>query len=327
MAQADFDAFAPNGVSVSSGGLGRVFNIIGAASSIALVLGVAWWGYKLAVRDVNGVPVIQAMQGPMRVAPDDPGGQIADHTGLAVNRIAAEGVAGDIPERITLAPGAVTLSEEDTPGIGAATLVVPAPRPAGQDPAQGIVASLAVVDQLTSGLTTIEAASAFASAAPSISVRPRPRPARSAQAETVAASNDAVSVVAAAAAAAVVAALAEPTSARVADSTGAQNQGALGPAPTASPFGLDPAALTEGTRLAQIGAFDDEAGALREWDRLAALNPEAFADKSRVIQTATSAGRTFYRLRVHGFASEEASRAFCTTIEAPDLRCIPVIHR
>ena len=42
---------------------------------------LAIWGYKLAVRDVLGVPVMQAMDGPMRIAPDDPGGEIADQPG------------------------------------------------------------------------------------------------------------------------------------------------------------------------------------------------------------------------------------------------------
>jgi hypothetical protein len=52
---------------------------------VALVVGLGVWGYKLAVRDVRGVPVIQAMDGPMRIAPEIPGGEIADHQGLAVN--------------------------------------------------------------------------------------------------------------------------------------------------------------------------------------------------------------------------------------------------
>ena len=67
----------------------RSVNLAGAVTSLALVIGLGFWGYQLAVRDVNGVPVIQAMDGPMRISPDDPGGEIADNQGLAVNTVVA----------------------------------------------------------------------------------------------------------------------------------------------------------------------------------------------------------------------------------------------
>jgi hypothetical protein len=48
----------------------RYLRIGGALCSVALVAGFGIWGYKLAVRDVLGVPVIQALDGPMRIAPE-----------------------------------------------------------------------------------------------------------------------------------------------------------------------------------------------------------------------------------------------------------------
>ena len=39
----------------------RWVSIGGALSSVALVLGLAYWGYALAVRDVTGVPVMRAL--------------------------------------------------------------------------------------------------------------------------------------------------------------------------------------------------------------------------------------------------------------------------
>ena len=39
----------------------RLVQLAGAASSLALVLALGFWGYRLAVRDVSGVPVIRAM--------------------------------------------------------------------------------------------------------------------------------------------------------------------------------------------------------------------------------------------------------------------------
>ena len=100
-------------------------NAAGAITSIALVLGVGIWGYKLAVRDVSGIPVVRAMEGPMRVAPQEPGGEVAAHTGLSVNEVAAEGSAAQLPDQMVLAPRPIDLSAEDQP-VEAAAIAPPA---------------------------------------------------------------------------------------------------------------------------------------------------------------------------------------------------------
>ena len=77
---ADFTYDGPADVREPAGRrVANVANWAGAAVSLALVVGVGIWGYKLLVRDVTGIPVVQAMEGPMRVAPEDPGGTLADH--------------------------------------------------------------------------------------------------------------------------------------------------------------------------------------------------------------------------------------------------------
>ena len=123
----DFGGGFPSGTQVprhgareamTSARVQRSVNLAGAATSIALVLGLGFWGYKLAVRDVNSVPVIQALDGPMRVSPADPGGEVADNQGLAVNTVAAVGIAAPPPEKLVLAPRPVELAPEDTPGLG-----------------------------------------------------------------------------------------------------------------------------------------------------------------------------------------------------------------
>jgi len=42
---------------------GALVNYAGAAVSLALIVGVGVWGYKLVVRDVSGIPVVRAMAG------------------------------------------------------------------------------------------------------------------------------------------------------------------------------------------------------------------------------------------------------------------------
>ena len=90
---------------------------------------------------------------------------------------------------------------------------------------------------------------------------------------------------------------------------------------------LDPEALPEGTRLVQLGAFDDADTAREEWTRLARLYPDFFLEKDRVIQRAVSGGRAFFRLRAHGFDDLSDARRFCTALNAQGAPCIPVTVR
>ena len=79
-------------------------NYAGAACSLTLMVGIGFWGYELIKRDVSGIPVVRAVEGDMRVAPDNPGGEVAAHTGLAVNAVAAEGEAAGFEDTLLLAP-------------------------------------------------------------------------------------------------------------------------------------------------------------------------------------------------------------------------------
>jgi SPOR domain len=46
-----------------------------------------------------------------------------------------------------------------------------------------------------------------------------------------------------------------------------------------------------------------------------------------VIQSAESGGRTFYRLRAHGFDGDDDARRFCAVLQAQAADCIPVAQR
>ncbi|MCB1335984.1 MAG: hypothetical protein KDK10_00490, partial [Maritimibacter sp.] len=95
--------------------LARTLNLMGGLISVLLIVGLALWGYKLAVRDVSGVPVVRALEGPMRIAPDEPGGDVALHQGLAVNGVAGEGASAGPVDKVTLAPATLDLAEDDVP--------------------------------------------------------------------------------------------------------------------------------------------------------------------------------------------------------------------
>lgn len=324
----------------------RIATLAGAATSVALILGLGVWGYELAVRDVRGVPVVRALDGPARVAPEEPGGEFARHTGLAVNAVAAEGTAAAPAEAIALAPAPAELAPDAVPmGELAEAALAPAP-PVGETGLPLAATGPAPVEVLPAPLTTpaaLDPAAAFAGAPPAtapeapleedavtasidvlpevpesvpgIARSPRPpvRPAglgTRVAALTVADPAPAVVLtdaapdldpVAAAVAAAVAEAIAAP-----------------GPAEE-----LDPATLPPGTRLVQLGAFDDMATARAEWDAVETRFGPLMAGKDRVIEPAESGGRTFYRLRVAGFTDTADARRFCAALLAEGSACIP----
>jgi hypothetical protein len=90
---------------------------------------------------------------------------------------------------------------------------------------------------------------------------------------------------------------------------------------------IDPAAIPVGTRLAQLGAFETPELAREKFAELQVTFGELMIGKDIVIQSATSGGRTFYRLRAHGFATDEDARSFCSALLAEETDCIPVAQR
>jgi hypothetical protein len=87
----------------------------GVGISLALVLGAGVWGWRLMEREVVGVPTIRAAEGPMRVAPQEPGGDLAEHQGLSVSRVAAGAGEVALSPEVYLAPRAMEFAAEDMP--------------------------------------------------------------------------------------------------------------------------------------------------------------------------------------------------------------------
>ncbi|MCC5989274.1 MAG: SPOR domain-containing protein [Pararhodobacter sp.] len=299
-----------------SGAAGAVVNWIGAALSLALLVGVSVWSYRLMVRDVSGVPVVQALAGPMRVAPDDPGGRRAAHQGLAVNAVAAEGLAAPASDTITLAPAPVVLEHEDRVALqrpAQAEAAPPERRPsqgadgAGQasgesqssperagDPGrlpETVLARSPVPPRRPGGLRATPAVASSGSGQRVTNVTyDAGRNGRDDQAE----------------------ALLEQLATRLAPSSHAD---------------IDPQSLQPGTRLVQLGAYDDEAEARAAWVALADRFPAQFDGRGRVIEEATAGGRSFFRLRAHGFTDEPEARRFCAAFAHEGVDCIPVLVR
>ena len=323
MADADFDGFGGSFSTTRTGGsasLQRTLNWVGGLSSVVLVVALGVWGYKLAVRDVSGVPVVQALDGPMRVAPDNPGGEVTDYQGLAVNQVAAAGTAAPPADRLVLAPRPVELALEDAAGLAGQPVpeLAPAAAPTLQMTAGPDVALAADPVTESADPTEIAVAAALAEAmaedpgegvavgvvasAPDLATlevpvgaiarSPRPVPRPAVRAAAVAAAGP-----------------------------------EAGPEAAIVPLEIDATTLAAGTRLVQFGAFDSIDEAKAEWTRLQGTFGDLMAGKAMVVQAAESGGRTFFRLRAHGFADEAEARRFCSAFIAENASCIPVAQR
>lgn len=298
--------------------LGAMTQYAGAAMSLALIVGVGVWGYKLVMRDVNGIPVVRAMEGPMRVAPDDPGGEVAAHTGLAVNAIAAVGEAAPPEDLLMLAPATADLAPEDIeievvevaaqPAEAAEVIVEAVPAGPVEDAPLTAEQVLALADQIAAGVDPLGALSPEAAA------------------PEAAAPGDTAAVITPIPADVPGLARALRPVARPATATATATLSAVTPVAAEEPPTVT-ADLPVGTALVQLGAFETVDLAASEWGRLAGRFAEFMGGKSRVIMEATSGGRTFYRLRAGGFADLADARRFCAALVAEDAACIPVVVR
>jgi SPOR domain len=322
--------------SLARSGVARAASLLGAVASLAIVVGIGVWGYNLVMRDVSGVPVVRAVDGPMRAQPANPGGSQADHQGLAVNSVAANGAAEAPADRLTLAPQPIELAEDDRP---MARLAIPMddfqPQVINQGAAQTAQVSEAsvaayrngdidaLVAELTDGIEPLgqraptTAATPLAQA-PAI-VQPTPL--------------EPIEIAAVSAASAPASALRSAPGVKIslrpnlrpARFSSAVAQPAAGSG-RATPE-ADPNNLPAGTRLAQLGAYESAEVARAEWDRIYARFEDYLEGKTRVIQRAESGGRTFYRLRAMGFTGLSDARRFCSTLVASKADCIPVTTR
>ena len=327
--------------------LKRYTNLIGAVLSVSLIAGVGIWGFQLIMRDVSGIPVVKAAQGDMRERPEDPGGQLALHQGLAVNEVAADGQASGPVDKLVLAPRPTELSEEDQPMTleAAASLqqAAAAAEAAKAAEAEPVVAEAAADEaEAITQPDPLQVAEALESGDIDKIVAELTQSTFEAEVTPAAATAEVIPAVTNAAAS-----LAEVKQvARPALYTGPGLK--LSKRPQLRPLGaarqpvavtpvaavaedsvkeLDGSNLPVGTRLVQLGALDSPETARKQWDRLAAKFGDYMQGKDRVIMKATSGGRSFYRLRAVGFTDLSDARRFCSALVAEGADCIPVVTR
>ncbi|WP_299359419.1 SPOR domain-containing protein [uncultured Paracoccus sp.] len=346
------------------GRVARLTHYLGALVSVLLMLSLVVWGYRLVVRDVSGVPVIRAVQGESRIAPDEPGGELTDRSGLAVNAIAAGAEANPTAE-VAIAPAPTALAADDVPmgelGVAARETATTEEMPANPDEQASIAvadaeaaaaadraratADAAIVEETDTALlsnappaeapvneavTDLDGAQAQDAAITQALTEAGVETAPAALARSSRPAARPRAVATAPAADAPAPARAQAAAADVPPPPSRTRDQAADATPVETVRADDPgpvasASVSAGAPLVQIGAFDSDAIASSEWGRIASRHGSLFAGKAPVVQKHVAGGRTFWRLRVAGFDSRDDARKFCASLIETGTDCIPAL--
>ena len=287
--------------------INMIFYWTGAALSLFLLAGAIGWSYQLIVRDVNQIPIVRAQLGPLRVAPDNPGGLTAANQGLSVTQLAVN-EKPLLSNEIYLAPAAEILNEENL--------------------------ELKVIEEYESNKVDGAFEIKEVNAENSMNLEALPD-----QKEVDSRSND-LGVLSKAAFSQKKIEIENAVSLAL-SITNDPDKSLSWLRPKIRPVGFyrngniteDQIVSNEpmpklpiGSAVVQLGAFDSKSLAESEWQRFEKILGSILIPKKMVVQKAESGGKIFYRLRASGFSDISDARQFCTAI-SDKVACIPVVTR
>ena len=287
--------------------INMIFYWTGAALSLFLLAGAIGWSYQLIVRDVNQIPIVRAQLGPLRVAPDNPGGLTAANQGLSVTQLAVT-EKPLLSNEIYLAPAAEILNEENL-----------ALKVTEEDESNKVDGAFEIKEVNAENSMNLEALPD--------------------QKEVDSRSND-VGVLSKAAFSQKKIEIENAVSLAL-SITNEPDKSLSWLRPKIRPVGFyrngniteDQIVSNEpmpklpiGSAVVQLGAFDSKSLAESEWQRFEKILGSILIPKKMVVQKAESGGKIFYRLRASGFSDISDARQFCTAI-SDKVACIPVVTR
>ena len=272
----------------------------GAIISVGLVFSIIYWAVSLGQRDASQIPVIRAMEGAARIAPDDPGGTQAAYQGLAVNEVLAQDISEQVETDATLAPATPAIQPEDQ-AMSALQPVAPAP---AAEPTR-VDASSMLVEVNPDG-TPVEpdpvAEPIVSDVAADGMVAPLRRPPSFYESDII--NNLLLEVL---------------------PEEGDTSQEVPEPPRPTPPYGnpyLDP-----GDALVQLGAFNSLEDATAVWDRFQSENSDILAGLQRVIAPVEAGGRLLYQLRAAGLTDVDQARDICAALDTRGVDCIPLTQK
>ena len=286
--------------------LNMIFYWTGAALSLFLLAGSIGWGYKLVVRDINQIPIVRAQLGPLRVAPDNPGGLTAANQGLSVTQLAVN-EKPLLSDEINLAPAADILNEETS------ALLLPEVDKLNK------IDAIYEIKEINAENTSLDGSSGAMEA--------ETAPKTEALLTQAAFSQKKIQIENAVSLALSITSEPDASLTSLRPKTRPmsfhQNRN-KNEEHIVSKEPMDK--LPIGSAIVQLGAFDSKSLAESEWKRFEKLLGSILAPKQMIIQKAESGGKIFYRLRASGFNDISDARQFCTAI-SDKVACIPVVTR
>ena len=287
--------------------MNMIFYWTGAALSLFLLAGAIGWSYQLIVRDVNQIPIVRAQLGPLRVAPDNPGGLTAANQGLSVTQLAVN-EKPLLSNEIYLAPAAEILNEEN--------LALKVKEEYESNKVDGAFEIKEVNAENSMNLEALPDQKEVDSRSNVVGVL-----SKAAFSQKKIEIENAVSL--------------------ALSITNEPDKSLSWLRPKIRPVGFyrngniteDQIVSNEpmpklpiGSAVVQLGAFDSKSLAESEWQRFEKILGSILIPKKMVVQKAESGGKIFYRLRASGFSDISDARQFCTAI-SDKVACIPVVTR
>ena len=287
--------------------INMIFYWTGAALSLFLLAGAIGWSYQLIVRDVNQIPIVRAQLGPLRVAPDNPGGLTAANQGLSVTQLAVN-EKPLLSNEIYLAPAAEILNEEN--------LALKVKEEYESNKVDGAFEIKEVNAENSMNLEALPDQKEVDSRSSDVGVL-----SKAAFSQKKLEIENAVSL--------------------ALSITNEPDKSLSWLRPKIRPVGFyrngniteDQIVSNEpmpklpiGSAVVQLGAFDSKSLAESEWQRFEKILGSILIPKKMVVQKAESGGKIFYRLRASGFSDISDARQFCTAI-SDKVACIPVVTR
>ena len=281
--------------------------IIGAVISLIVFLGMIGWGAKMISRDSLGAPVVHALDGPMRISPEDPGGVIVSHQGLTVNEVASSQKKLPLKDRLRLAPRAIKLQAEDQPisSLLASVVLLKASRPLrptlqgnldseiefpienvnGDSISKILLPPISPVLKINPEVLTTEkdlfAVSSLVNLPSGLGPKRSPRPRIRSLASSVSLVHKSVTIA--------------------------------------------PRVTSQSKPMAQLGAFSSKTIAMQEWLNLLQRHGDYLTGKKHIILKAEVGDGTIYRLRVHGFSDLAAARRLCKALNGQNAECYSIM--
>ena len=287
--------------------LNMIFYWTGAALSLSLLAGAIGWSYQLVVRDINQIPIVRAQLGPLRVAPDNPGGLTAANQGLSVTQLAVN-QKPLLSDEINLAPAAEILNEETS------VLIVEELDKSNQIDEAFKIKEVNAQNSMTLGSSSGEINADTGSKTEAVLAQ-------------VAFSQKRTEIENAVSLALSITSESDASLTSLRPKTRPINFHHNSKKNAELVVSKEPMSkLPIGSAIVQLGAFESKSFAESEWLRFEKLLGSILTPKQMIIQKAESGGKIFYRLRASGFNDISDARQFCTAI-SDKVACIPVVTR